>query len=217
MNLSSNLKFHPFIDQQSEEWFRLRKGKITASNASRIITPTGKPSSQQDEYIIELCAECVYPDEPDSWTGNSHTDRGNAFEGAARDMFAERSGLEVATIGFIECEGLALGCSPDGMAIENGSFVAGVEIKCPLAKNHASYLLSGGVPDKYRPQVHFSMAITGKPWWFVSYCERMEPHIVLVEPDGYTAKMRAAIAGFVERYQNAADSIIAKLVRKEVK
>lgn len=71
---------HPQMIQGSDEWFRARKGRITASNADRILTPTGKDSSQWDSYAIELVAECIRPDETPAFIGNSHTDRGNELE-----------------------------------------------------------------------------------------------------------------------------------------
>jgi len=132
-------------------------------------------------------------------------------EPAALAAFQDWHGHALIEVGFCEHKSGVAGCSPD--ALIYGQPI-GFEGKAPLPSTHIRYLLDGVLPSEYADQVHFSMAITGKPWWFVSYCERMEPHIVMVEPDDYTAKMRAAIAGFVERYQEAADSIIAKLVRK---
>ena len=83
------MKIYPELLQQSEEWFRVRKGRITASNADRILTPTGKDSSQWDGYAIELVAECIRPDELPAFIGNIHTERGNELEPQAREVFAE--------------------------------------------------------------------------------------------------------------------------------
>lgn len=204
--------------QGSEEWFRARKGRVTASNADRILTPTGKDSSQWDGYAIELTAECIRPDELPDFTGNRHTDRGNELEPEARDEFARIMGLVVTQVGFVTNESRfkgVVGCSPDGLIYRDGSIVAGLELKCPLAKNHAAYLIDGGIPKTYLPQVHFSMAALNIPWYFMSYCRGMVPHIALAKPDDFTAKMSDAVERFVIYYGQRRKEIMPKLLGKE--
>ena len=201
--------------QQSEEWFRARKGRITASNADRILTPTGKDSSQWDAYAIELVAECIRPDEMPTFFGNAHTDRGNELEADARDHFSAVMGMEVTQVGFVTREDGIVGCSPDGLIYQDGVAVAGVELKCPIAKVHAGYVVEGAVPKSYMPQVHFSMAITGLPWYFMSYCPGMVPHIALVKPDDYTAKMADAVDRFLIYYAERRKQLLPLLTGRE--
>lgn len=211
------MKIWPDMLQGSDEWFRARKGRVTASNADRILTPTGKDSSQWDAFAIELTAECIRPDEMPAFTGNAHTDRGNELEAAARASFAEIMGMEVTEVGFITNEirykGV-VGCSPDGLIYRDGEIVAGLELKCPMAKNHASYLIEGGLPKTYIPQVHFSMAVLGIPWYFMSFCPGMAPHIVLCEVDNYTAKMADAVERFVIYYGSRRAEIMPMLLER---
>lgn len=229
------MKVWPHMIQGSEEWFRARKGRVTASNADRILTPTGKDSSQWDSYAIELCAECIRPDELPAFAGNAHTDRGNELEPAAREEFSRVMGLEVVQVGFITRADGVVGLSPDSLilkpgvnlerdakyddkgAIINGLdlFLAGLEAKAPMAKNHASYVVEGGLPKQYFPQVHFSMAATGLPWYFISYCPGMVAHIAPVNPDAYTAKMADAIDRFVIFYGARRTEVMPKLLGKE--
>jgi putative phage-type endonuclease len=206
---------HPNMIQQSEEWFRIRKGRITASNADRILTPTGKDSSQWDAYAIELIAECIRPDELPNFIGNRHTDRGNELEPEARALFSEMMGWEVREVGFVTRADGVVGCSPDGLIYMGETPIAGVEIKCPMAKTHVGYIVEGGVPAAYRPQVHFSMAVTGLPWHFMSYCQGINPHFVFVEPDEYTAKMRDAIDRFLIYYAERRKQLMPLLTGKK--
>jgi len=208
------MKIWPEIEQGSEEWIRIRKGRVTASNADRILTPTGKDSSQWDAYAIELVAECIRPDEIPGFIGNAHTDRGNELEAEARELFAETMNLDVRTVGFITRTDQVVGCSPDALIYRDGEPVAGLELKCPLGKHHLAYIVEGLVPSKYVPQVHFSMAVTGLPWYFMSYCPGMAPHIALAEPDGYTKKMADAIDRFVIFYAERRKQLL-KLAGKE--
>lgn len=213
-----SVKIWPNMIQQSEEWILARKGRVTASNADRIITPTGKDSSQWDAYAIELTAECIRPDELPSFMGNVHTDRGNELEAEARAEFARIMGLTVTEVGFVTNESRykgVVGCSPDGLIYRDGVLVAGLELKCPLAKHHAAYMIEGGIPKSYVPQVHFSMAALGIPWYFASYCQGMAPHIALCEPDAYTEKMADAVERFVIYYGERRKQIMPMLLGKE--
>jgi hypothetical protein len=207
------MKIWPNLQQGSEEWFRARCGRPTASQFSRIITATGKKSSQIDDYVIELVAECIRPDEIPAFVGNKHTDRGNELEPEARETFARLTGLHVAQVGFVTRADGIVGCSPDGMILsrplEDGDdeaviakcAVGGLEIKCPLAKNHARYLIDGVLPDQYRAQVHGSMAVTGlRQWWFISYCPGLVPFILRVDRDAETERMVAALDEFLIYY-----------------
>ena len=52
---------HDQCEQGSDEWHVLRSGLISASSASEIFTPTGKPATgaKVDNYINRLIAERV--------------------------------------------------------------------------------------------------------------------------------------------------------------
>jgi hypothetical protein len=212
---------HRDLIQQSEQWFRARKGRVTASNADRILTPTGKISSAWKKYAIELTAECVNPYEIPAFTGNKNTDRGNELEPVAREEFAKITGMVVDHIGFLTRDDDIVGCSPDSLLLPpEGSVaavdhIAGLEIKCPNLSRHAEYVFDGVLPDEYRPQVHFSMAITGLPWYFMSYREDAKPFIVLCKPDGYTKKMSEAIDEFVIYYAKVRKELLPKLIKSK--
>jgi putative phage-type endonuclease len=186
--------------QGSDQWHAARTGKITASNAAKIITAGGKPSGQRDDYMIELISDCFAPGQ-NGFQGNFATDRGTALEPLARDAFTEQTGLPVVEVGFVTREDGVIGCSPDGLIVaSNGLHESGLEIKCPLPKTHLRYLLDGTLPDTYKPQVHFSMMVTGLPWHFWSYCPGMKPLHLEIEPDDYTDKLQNMVDDFVMEY-----------------
>jgi hypothetical protein len=193
----------PNMTQGSDEWFAARTGKLTASNASKIITAGGKPSTQRSAYIEELISDCFCPGQ-NAFGGNYATDRGTALEPEARQSFLRRYGMEVREVGFVSREDGIIGCSPDGLLFdEAGIIVAGLEIKCPLPKTHLRYLMDGVLPDTYKPQVHFSMMVTGLPWYFFSYCPGIKPLKLFIEPDSYTERMRSMVDGFLLEYSAA--------------
>ena len=224
MSLSPNCIVYENVPQRSEAWFKLRSGRLTASNFNRLLTPTGrKPQPRTNKergpwgnLIIELCCSFLRPDEI-TFEGNFHTDRGEALEAEAREEFCRITGLTVKEVGFILCKDGPVGCSPDGLIIDwKGNYIAGLEIKCPLSKNHALYLLNGVLPDDYRQQVHGSMAVTGlRTWYFVSYCPGLRPFILKVKWDVYTDKIKNELDEFKEEYRNEYDRIMP-LIRPAV-
>jgi putative phage-type endonuclease len=208
------MKVWPDMEQRSEAWFAARAGRPTASNFSRLLTATGKDSSQWQSYAIELIAQCIRPDEI-NFEGNKHTDRGNELEPEARELFSEIMDLETQEVGFITRDDEVIGCSPDALVTlpDSDEWIAGLEIKCPLAKNHAAYLLDGKVPDQYMAQVHGSMAVTGLDYWyFMSYCPGLRPFILRVERDAYTAKLSDALDRFLIYYAEARKTILPQLL-----
>lgn len=205
------MKLYPQITQGSEEWLAIRKGRPTASRFSEIITPTGLPSKSVGPYIRELIAECFCP-EFSNWAGNAATERGQELEPEAREAFAKATGNALEQVGFVIGDDGVCGCSPDSLIAVGGSYVAGVEIKCPAPKAHVGYVLDGVLPDVYKQQVHGSMAITGlNQWHFFSYFPGLKPLHVIVKRDDYTEKMTAALALFVANYKAAMEAAIPKL------
>jgi len=193
------MKIWPNLIQGSEQWHLARTGKLTASSASKIITAGGKLSTQRTAYMDELISDCFCPGQ-NAWHGNANTDRGTAMEPLARAAFEQRTSIPVEEVGFVTREDGLIGCSPDGLISNGERYIAGLEIKCPLPKTHFRYLLDGSLPDAYKPQVHFSMMVTGLPWHFFSYCPGMKPMRLFIEPDAYTTKLQSMVEDFVSEY-----------------
>lgn len=210
------------IEQGSEEWYRLRKGKPSASNFSRIITATGKLSAQRVDYIDQLIADCFISWDESGWK-SMWTERGTELEPEARDKFAEvwnPAGVEVRQVSFCTRDDGICGCSPDGLLwMESAKYVegtekyvAGLELKCPMAKTHIKYVREGKLPTEYVQQVHGSMAVTGlQMWHFMSYYPGLQPFWVPVTWDAYTDKVAAALDEFQEEYRAARAVLLPKL------
>ena len=59
------MEIHYGVKQREPEWYELRRGVFTASNANKIITPTGALSKSSEKHINKLLAEKAgYPDKP---------------------------------------------------------------------------------------------------------------------------------------------------------
>jgi putative phage-type endonuclease len=207
----------PQMLQGSDEWFAARKGRATASQCKRIVTPTGKLSAQADAYARQLARESVL-DDPLAFAGNKATDWGNEHEPAARDAFAELRGVEVHEVGFVtHREMVCVGCSPDGLIVgPDGNWSAGLEIKCPSIDTLVEWMLDGKIPSEHLPQIHASMVVTGlRTWHFTGYF----PGVPLFVPppaewNSYTDKLADALEGFVIRYSEIRPKVIGLLTDK---
>lgn len=163
--------------QGTEEWFRARLGKVTASRICDVIakTKTGWGASRAN-YAAQLVAERLTRSLADSYT-NKAMQHGIECEPDAANAYAFRTDAEVEPVGFIEHPRIDMsGASPDGLVGADGL----VEIKCPNTATHIDTLLIGRVPDKYVAQMQWQMACTGRAWCdFVSFDPRMPPEMRL--------------------------------------
>lgn len=194
--------------QYSPDWYELRRGLPTASAADRIITAvTGKKSGGQRAYMCELAADiaCLTPnffterqDRPKSYA----MENGTNTEPEARRFYEMEREATVQQVGFCLSDCGRFGCSPDGLVGEPDAWKGGLELKCPLLKTQAEYLLDSTLPSEYRPQCHFQLIVTGLPWIdFLSYSPGLPPLLVRVEPDAYTATLRGILADFLGEFE----------------
>ena len=161
--------YHFDIEQGSDDWLALRRGVITASTVSRLITSTGKIANNDTSraQLLQLLAERITGESEPSFY-NDDMARGHLLEPLARDIYSRRF-QPVAECGFVTRAFHSipsLGYSPDVLVGDTGL----IEIKSPRQKNHLKALLADEVPAEYVPQVQFGLAITGRIWCdFISY------------------------------------------------
>jgi hypothetical protein len=165
--------------QGSPEWSAARLGVVTASEIDALITPLWKVRTGEgvETYRFQkLCEKLLgyTPDDGSTFAMN----QGEILEKIARPWFAFEHNVSIETPGFCVSDDGRIGCSPDGLIGDD----CGLEIKAPQPPQHLKYLMAGEVPTQYRPQVHFSMLVTGRPRWiFVSYSRQFPPLVVEVK------------------------------------
>ncbi|CAM8947682.1 unnamed protein product [Rhodiola kirilowii] len=151
--------------QLSEEWFALRRDKLTTSSFSTAL------GFWKGNRRGELWKEKVFASEPEraqtiamSWGINN--------ESVARDCYKKITGRDVDSLGFVvhaEERFDWLGASPDGLlgCLPDGGIL---EVKCPFNKGKPELGLPWSVvPFYYMPQVQGQMEIMGREWADV-YC-----------------------------------------------
>jgi len=168
------------FEQRSEAWFKAKAGNPGASEMDNIITSEGKPSKSRMDFMYKMAAELIRGKADDSFQSQAMLE-GNLKEAEARDNFQFITELEVQQVGMIyKDEKKLFHCSPDGIIGDN----AGYEVKCPLGKTQAKYLAENKLPTAYFVQVQSSLYISEREyWWFMSYCDGMNPLILKVLPD----------------------------------
>jgi len=168
------MRIYRDLEQRSDEWHRLRAGVATASNFDKLLTPTGKPSTQIDAYASQLVAERM-TGHTISLEQSAWMQRGTEIEPEASAYYELERDAEVEEVGLILRDDGRVGCSPDGLVGDDGM----VEIKVPAPHTHVDYLLSGELPGKYRAQVQGQLWIAEREWCdFISYHPELPALIV---------------------------------------
>lgn len=132
------------IAQGSPEWHKLREGKYSGSNASKLLS-----SMNIDEY-----AKAVVSD----FKGNYWTRRGHLLEDEAIKLYQVITGDEVKITGAVtNFDYPSAIYSPDGL-VGNDLLL---EIKCFGEKKHRE-LITGNIPISIMAQIHFGLLITNR-------------------------------------------------------
>jgi hypothetical protein len=169
------------LQQGTEDWFKEKLGKPSASNISKIICNDGKPSKQREGYLFELAGQILTGKAEEGYK-NPNMELGNERESESRSYYELTHNVEVAQVGVIyKDEQKKFLCSPDGIVLAQEY---GLELKNVLPKTQVKYLLDNSLPSDYFGQCQMSLYITGfKYWQFLSYVPNMKPLLIRVEPD----------------------------------
>ena len=160
------MKIYNKLEQGSEAWLKVRLGKITASNFSKVLAKGAGKTRQS--YMLKLAAEIITGDQVDAFT-NDAMQWGTETEPMARAVYEFENNIDVYQVGFIEVNEY-LGCSPDGLVADDGM----MEIKCPKTVTQIETFLNGKMPPIHKAQVQGQMWVSEKNWCdFVSFDPRI--------------------------------------------
>ena len=192
------------LEQRSDEWFKIRCGKVTASRVSDVIAKTKSGwGASRANYMAQLIAERLTGEVADSYT-NSAMQWGTDHEDEARTAYEFYQNENVQEIGFVKHQKLESGASPDGLVGKDGL----IEIKCPNTSTQIQTLLDQKIPRKYETQMLWQMECTQRKWCdFVSYDPRMPENLKLFvrrfeRDDERLDEIRAMVADFIGELEN---------------
>ena len=172
-----SITYHRDILQNSEEWFDLRLGKITASVVKQLLTPTFKIAKNDKVRALayELAAQRITGRQTDNFQ-NWDMERGHIEEDIARAYYSKNTGNKVEEVAFIETDKLSfiLGYSPDGLVGDDGL----IEIKSRQQKFQVKTFAEQATPDEYKCQLQTALLVTERDWIdFVQFSNGMPLYI----------------------------------------
>jgi len=196
--------------QRTADWHQQRLGKVTASRVADIIARTRSGwGAGRENYKAQLVCERLTGAPTECFT-NAAMLWGIEKESEARQAYCFRFDCDVEEVGFIDHHTIAMaGASPDGLVGADGM----TEFKCPQTATHIQTLLGGTIPEKYRTQMLWQMACTGRKWCdFASYDPRLPESMRLFvqrleRDDAEIAKLEALVIDFLSEV----DETVAKL------
>jgi hypothetical protein len=180
------------VEQQSEEWFALKKGVLSASDATAIGANGAGLITLCKNKSLELIGIIKDP-----YT-NEDFDRGNRLEPIGRAAYEFQTGLEIKEVGFITNDLFPnAGASPDGLIDKDPEGEGGCEIKARNDIKHFS-LIQGETKEIPYNQIQMNLMISERKWWdFISINPNFLKNPLFVKriyPDlAYFKKLEAGI------------------------
>lgn len=167
------------MEQQSEEWFSARLGKVTASRVKDVMAQGrgGAPSATRKNYMMELLCQRLTGQRDEGFT-SAAMQRGTDLEPVARSAYEIDKGVMVVETGLISHPRITgFAASPDGLVGIDGM----LEIKCPLTATHIAVMQSGRHDTQYEWQMLAQMACADRDWVdFVSFDDRLPSELQYV-------------------------------------
>lgn len=159
------------LQSDREAWLAARVGCLSASKMGDMLARTQKGwGASRANYAAQLVCERLTGEPTESYT-NAAMQWGLDKEPEARAAYEFRIDQRTAPAAWVRHPSLDWsGASPDGFVGGDGL----VEFKCPNTATHIETMLGAGIPEKYRWQMQWQMACTGREWCdFVSYDPRL--------------------------------------------
>lgn len=167
---------HHQVQQNTEEWMKLRSGKFTASMFKDLFA--GSTTITRQKAIYKVAFERVTGEQPESFK-NEYMERGHELEPLACDLYEMETFNTTEEPGFFELNEW-VGASPDRLIEDDGL----LEIKSPAYNTMINYLLNPKLPTIYEKQVHGQMWVAQRNWCdFMCYHPKLKPIIIRVERD----------------------------------
>jgi hypothetical protein len=155
------------VEQNTDEWFALRAGKLTFSNLGKVMANLGKPFGEPAKQLaVNIAIEQITGRPHSSDYTNEHMQRGNEEEPVARELYEAETFTDVLPGGFY-CDEF-VGCSPDGR-LDDGI----IEIKSAIPSVHYARVKRQGLDPAYKWQCIGNLKLTDSAWLdFISYCSQ---------------------------------------------
>lgn len=199
------MKIHWDIEQSSDAWHEIRRGKITASKFATVLAhgvKKGDPSKMRRQYMLTLISDRLGGAPSDGYS-NRQMERGKAMEADALQLYHALH-AEPTRVGFVERND-DIGCSPDAFVGADGM----VQVKTAQPDIQLERVLNPALPPEYRCQVQGELWVCEREWSdFVSYWPGLPLMVVRVYRDEKDIK---SIELGCEMFLNEMHELMARL------
>ncbi len=188
------------MEQRSDEWFEVKKGKFSASDATAI-QANGKGL---ESLVYKKVSELLSSVKAEEYT-NPDLERGVENEDLARTSYEISTGNKIKQVGFVEMDEHT-GCSPDGLIGDDGL----VEIKCQRGYKYIELAHTKKIDKKYLDQMQMQMMVTDRKWCdYVCFDEGFsDPIIIRVDADPEThVKLKKGLAAGIKQMKVVLESL----------
>ncbi len=174
------------VEQNTDEWYQLRAGRITSSNLGKMMANFGKSFGEPaKKYAVQIAVEQITGTPASNSYSNAHMERGHEQEPIARQLYENEMFCDVLNGGFFKSQ--SIGCSPDGLVGNDGV----IEIKSVIDSVHFANVKRGGIDPAYKWQCIGNLKFTGLEWLdFISYCstypDDKQLYVSRITPDELT-------------------------------
>ena len=168
------------IEQNGDEWEKIRLGAITSSYFKDIVTSTGARSKSRQKYMDKLASEIITGEREKSFY-NKAMEEGHIREQENINHYQFRSSCKITKVGFCwKDEKKLYGASPDALVNDDGL----LEAKNAIGTVQISRLREGWSAMEHHRQAQGQMLVTDRKYCVVrSYCRGMKPKEVRFERD----------------------------------
>jgi putative phage-type endonuclease len=164
------------IEQNTDEWLDLRKGKFTASSFADLFATSS--TAQFKKAISKVVFERLTGESPENFS-SQYMDRGHELEPLAVEYYENTTFNDTYNGGFFT-DNNYIGASPDRLVNDDGI----LEVKCPAFNTMIDYLTFGKLPSIYEHQVQGQLWLTNRKWCdFIAFHPKIKPLIIRITPD----------------------------------
>ena len=134
------------VEQNTDEWFQMRAGRLTSSKLGTVMANLGKAFGEPaKKYAVDIAIEQITGKPVSSGYSNAHMERGHEQEPLARMKYEEENFVEVTNGGFFDSG--FIGVSPDGCVYDG--FIA---LKSVISSVHYANITRAQFDPSYNCQ-----------------------------------------------------------------
>jgi hypothetical protein len=154
------------VQQNTDEWYLLRAGKVTASSLNKVMANYGKAFGEPaKKYAVDIAVQQLTGSTSGGGYTNDHMARGHEEEPLAVMAYEASYFCTVDNGGFYDNGDT--GTSPDGNVSTDGL----IEIKSAIPSVHYARIAKQSYDSTYKWQLAGHLKFTGRDWVdFISYC-----------------------------------------------